>query len=985
MSNIIPMVSSSPPPMDEGGGFEWEDDDDFGTFTSASDNSFAHSDTTGKADTTIPDHLNSDSHSKNADDFADFAMFPSNEEDPANMQFSKPQLNDQRPESINISHNSPDDKKTTDTTTNKINNHVNGPLIDSGVYSSNVSPVQCEENSGVNHLHNNIDGTSTSESQPLHDLSCTLSEKIEKTSEENEISDSKPDAGMTIPCDDSVSDTQENVNVVNDSENTCVTEVQDDSIKCIPPKDIPENDHIHISGNVITDNETVENRKNTSANVVIPNCDSDTVNSLSSSDNSHSVSNISNQESGHEQNVDRTDLNEDIPDLRQDAEEEENEGNNSDYGNFSSENVTPLDKQMIGCDNDLQRTEQESEKLETVHIENDKLRDQQDDIESKLVPSEDTVEDAIGATCTNADKNDEDENVNLSHKESSSVEDKCANEITDEDVSDSESVNVKDIHDETENEHKVISKSDEDRNITEQVAHNNECAFENNLKSAEDLNLTKDDSVDVDNSDDHLQEIPVSDNNNSNHHHKDENNDINVKENKEEAIINEENDDFGDFSATDVKSVKVEGSGIDSANCEVVSDEFGDFNASSETKSNNDNFEVQDEDEDFGEFNASFDSKSISNTPEMAENNEEFGDFNASFDSKPISDNSEMKGNNEEFGDFNTTFPEKSDSKADPVDEFGDFNATFDGTSDSNEQTNDWAAFSEPQTVTVAEADEEEDDWAGFEGGDNSAPAVSETVPSQHKIDESSKLANMTKHEKLLYAVTTCFPALISDFEVCDMNIGELQDLHIDSTSHVWGQVKGRETTEALSYQWTKSLWNSQLFSTLHIDTKNILIGHKKAPVPVYAAGLTLLEPTKGQAPLKPDVLVETSISSINSTSQDSIPAAQFDWSSSGLTNPLEANNKTLNLDFLIQDQATKSNALETEFLSTNDSPVHKPAIQPLENILANLKTSSTFKPANQHEDVSKEASKVLLSLPDLLFMKSKVLMFPVKLDGVEN
>ena len=46
------------------------------------------------------------------------------------------------------------------------------------------------------------------------------------------------------------------------------------------------------------------------------------------------------------------------------------------------------------------------------------------------------------------------------------------------------------------------------------------------------------------------------------------------------------------------------------------------------------------------------------------------------------------------------------------------------------------------------------------------------------------------------------------------------------------------------------------------------LIGHKKAPVPVYAAGLTLLEPTKGQASLKPDVLVDTSNSSLNSNSQ---------------------------------------------------------------------------------------------------------------------
>lgn len=75
--------------------------------------------------------------------------------------------------------------------------------------------------------------------------------------------------------------------------------------------------------------------------------------------------------------------------------------------------------------------------------------------------------------------------------------------------------------------------------------------------------------------------------------------------------------------------------------------------------------------------------------------------------------------------------------------------------------------------------------------------------------------------------------------------------------------------------------------------------------------------------------------------------------------------------------------ALESEFIGTNDSPVHKPTIQPLENILANLKPTSTFKLTNQNEDYSKEASKVVQSLPDLSFMTSKVLMFPVKIDGL--
>ena len=42
MSNFIPMVSSSPPPIDDSGGFDdWGDDDDFGTFTGADDSNLS--------------------------------------------------------------------------------------------------------------------------------------------------------------------------------------------------------------------------------------------------------------------------------------------------------------------------------------------------------------------------------------------------------------------------------------------------------------------------------------------------------------------------------------------------------------------------------------------------------------------------------------------------------------------------------------------------------------------------------------------------------------------------------------------------------------------------------------------------------------------------------------------------------------------------------------------------------------------------------
>ena len=72
--------------------------------------------------------------------------------------------------------------------------------------------------------------------------------------------------------------------------------------------------------------------------------------------------------------------------------------------------------------------------------------------------------------------------------------------------------------------------------------------------------------------------------------------------------------------------------------------------------------------------------------------------------------------------------------------------------------------------------------------------------------------------------------------------------------------------------------------------------------------------------------------------------------------------------------------ALESEFLSS-DVPTPKHTIQPLENLLANLKATPTFKPTNQDQDMSNEAANIVQSLPDLSFMKSNVLMFPVKMN----
>lgn len=387
-------------------------------------------------------------------------------------------------------------------------------------------------------------------------------------------------------------------------------------------------------------------------------------------------------------------------------------------------------------------------------------------------------------------------------------------------------------------------------------------------------------------------------------------------------------------------------------------------------------------------------------------NEEEFDDF------------SEFKSENvdeKQFGEFTDSDSQiKSDSvMASKADEFGAFSETENGFANfgaensveaapSAEQSDNWAAFSEPQISESVTAEVDDDEWASFGGEDDQTASKEDDSKSASFQSQQPAFQNMSKHDKVLVAVTGCFSSAltVSDTGLEHKEEDVLEMNSEDSESPIWSNMRGLKTTNALAYHWSQSQWNSHLYHTLKVDTRNILFGHKKSSsMPIFASGLTMLEPTKGpvgSSTRSHDTLIDTSKpddsqvytqvkSQPRKHKNDTIAPAQFDWSSSGLTNPLEAANKTLNLDFLIQESeqtSGKSHALESEFLGIEESTSHKPAtIQPLENILANLKSSSTFKPTNQNEDLSQEASRIIQSLPNLAFMKMKVLMFPLKLN----
>ncbi|XP_015712004.1 aftiphilin isoform X1 [Coturnix japonica] len=395
-------------------------------------------------------------------------------------------------------------------------------------------------------------------------------------------------------------------------------------------------------------------------------------------------------------------------------------------------------------------------------------------------------------------------------------------------------------------------------------------------------------------------------------------------------------------------------------------------------------------------------------------------------------------GGDSEFGDFDSV-PKSQDESIDfqDSDDFADFSSA------GCNQATDWNAFE----------DEEKDDcsWAAF--GDEQAGEShhrKETWQS-HRTDTSARIDGPALHKTDSFASasfqgttskqsqepapsvqTTLLCRLERIFEVCfpsmpvveiEKEIISLNDLleagekqaateetlaNTGELTDVWTELQDIHDAYGLRYQWGGSHSNKKLLCSLGIDTRNILFtGNKKQPVivPMYAAGLGMLEPTK--EPLKPISAAEK-IASIGQTPpvspemnpcasdqfQESLPPVQFDWSSSGLTNPLDASGGStlLNLDFFgpVDDSSSNSTTtipgvdpelyeLTTSKLETsNASSRVTDAFARLMSTVEKASTS-TRKPKKE-EHLSEEAAKVISSLPDLTFMHAKVLMFPATL-----
>ncbi|XP_003794907.1 aftiphilin-like [Otolemur garnettii] len=371
---------------------------------------------------------------------------------------------------------------------------------------------------------------------------------------------------------------------------------------------------------------------------------------------------------------------------------------------------------------------------------------------------------------------------------------------------------------------------------------------------------------------------------------------------------------------------------------------------------------------------------------------------------------SKLKNGQEgEFGDFDSVPNIQDDSNAfQDSDDFADFSSAgpsqvvdWHAFEDEQKDRCSWAALGDQQAT---ESYHRKEAWQSHRTDENiDTPGTSKThsVPlatskgavASGRLQESTTSIQTALLNRLERIFEACFPSMFvpdAEEEVTSLkHLLETSTLPIKTREalpenrellDVWTELQDIHNAHGLRYQWGGSHSNKKLLCSLGIDTRNILFtGNKKQPglVPMYAAGLGMLEPTK--EPLKPLSAAEK-MASIGQTAaispevnpctsgqfQESLPPIQFDWSSSGLTNPLDG------VDQELYELTTSKLEIATSSLKVTDA---------FARLMSTAeKTSTSTRKPKREEHLSEEAVEVISGLSDLTFVHAKVLMFPATL-----
>lgn len=295
---------------------------------------------------------------------------------------------------------------------------------------------------------------------------------------------------------------------------------------------------------------------------------------------------------------------------------------------------------------------------------------------------------------------------------------------------------------------------------------------------------------------------------------------------------------------------------------------------------------------------------------------------------------------------------------------FGAESVAVDGESDWGEGGNiEETKVENAGACDDIEFDESDDEFGDFGEADtfnnvSVAPQLSikETEPSiRHHLE--------TLSEESCDLLQTLFISEQSSHE-SEEEPSVLLDQIVLKEGEIFEKIGNPSSCSALDHQWKESAAYNIIMSTLGIDSRILLDGESwRSSVPKYpknaaslmTPGLLTPEPVSNETPNN------------ESTSTDQVSPAQFDWSNSGLTNPLDEN-----------DQKQSSLPPETSINASNVNSSTNSASNSVD-ASKNASSSSNVGAKILKDHMSREAQNILDGLPLLNFMSSKLLRRPTK------
>ncbi|XP_056120297.1 aftiphilin isoform X2 [Rhinichthys klamathensis goyatoka] len=366
----------------------------------------------------------------------------------------------------------------------------------------------------------------------------------------------------------------------------------------------------------------------------------------------------------------------------------------------------------------------------------------------------------------------------------------------------------------------------------------------------------------------------------------------------------------------------------------------------------------------------------------------------------------------DEFGDTDTLKDFKEDdelaeeaacdegafcSELPPSDSFADFSAApFGGV---EELQDNWTAFG-PNEGTK----EDQDSWATFGEEQTTYLGKEELDVETSTVPSSGDLQGSTAEFccKLQHLFRTAFPL---DVHPEVSGVTEVLPLHKflqaqnpqeqraqENSLALWCHLQEIHSSHGLKFKWAGSHSNRILLDCLGI--RNILFtGDNQQPVivPMFAAGLGMLEPTKEsqKSPASPALSPSVSVESGNILCTQVASSLAISIDDGGIS--------VLNLDYFGPVDECSSDSENDTPLPGVDPEIYELTTAKIENttgrniadaftkLMESMEKTTTTARPEKVEKISEEAAKVISLLPDLSFMQARVLMFPSILTPAAN